>query len=42
MFIRPHEFRKTLCNFKIYAHDLRVERNRYELVKNNTSQTQIM
>lgn len=42
MFISSHEIRKTLCRFRISARDLRVERNRYELVKNNTSQTQIM
>lgn len=36
--IQSHEIRKTLCRFRKSAHDLRVERGRYEFVKNYTGQ----
>ena len=38
MFIKSPELRRALCRFRISAHDLRIERGRYEYVTNNTGQ----
>ena len=38
MYIKSHEIRKSICRFRISAHDLRIEKGRYESVKNSAGQ----
>jgi hypothetical protein len=38
MYIKSHEIRKSICRFRISAHDLTIETGRYGSVKNNAGQ----